>query len=101
MSAPASFASELAVAMARMKSYTGSAAIAFLLYSFFWLPGLIVNYMLYREAKQTEKVAGQSLPGVGCLTLMLILNLVVVVLGFFFACCSILYLVMAVGAINR
>jgi hypothetical protein len=60
-----------------MKSYTGNAVLAFILYWLLWLPGLIVNYMFYREAKRTEKIAGQSLPGVGCLSVMLIINVAV------------------------
>ena len=66
---------------ARMKSYTGSAVLVFFLYWLFWLPGLIVNYIFYREAKQMERTAGQSLPGVGCLSVMPSLNVLGVVLG--------------------
>jgi hypothetical protein len=71
-------------ATARLKSYTGAAVLVFILYWLFWIPGLIVNVMYYTEAKRTERLAGQSLPGVGCLTVMLWLNsllAVIVVLG--------------------
>jgi hypothetical protein len=77
--------SDIDRAAARMKSYTGSAVIVFILYWLFWIPGLIVNWMYYNEAKRMEQIAGHSLPGVGCLTLMLWLNVVGVVLGVLFA----------------
>lgn len=66
-------------AAARMKSYTGSAVLVFILYWLFWLPGLIANYMFYNEAKRMERIAGQSLPGVGCLSLLLWLNILWIV----------------------
>jgi cytosine/uracil/thiamine/allantoin permease len=66
---------------ARMKSYTGSAVLVFILYLVFWLPGLIVNLMYYNEAKRMQRIAGQSLPGVGCLSVMLWLNVIAIVLG--------------------
>ena len=73
--------SETEQAAARMKSYTGPAVIVFILYWLFWLPGLIVNFMYYNEAKRMERIAGQSLPGVGCLSALLWLNVVGIVLG--------------------
>lgn len=78
--------SEYEVSNARMKSYTGSAFIAFFLYWLLWLPGLIANYMFYSEAKRMERTAGQSLPGVGCLSIMLWLNIISVVLGVMLFC---------------
>ena len=60
---------------AQMKSYTGPAILIFILYWLFYLPGLIANYIYYREAKHMERVAGHGLPGVGCLALMLWLNI--------------------------
>jgi len=69
---------------ARMKSYTGSAVLVFILYLVLWLPGLIANYMFYSEAKRMEKVAGQSLPGVGCLSVLLWLNVLWIVGGVLF-----------------
>jgi hypothetical protein len=66
---------------ARMKSYTGSAVLVFFLYWLFWFPGLIVNYVYLNEAKRMEKVAGQSLPGTGCLIAMLWLNIIGFVIG--------------------
>ena len=67
--------------LARMKSYTLNAVLTFVLYWLFWLPGLIVNYVYYREAKRMEQKAGQSLPGVGCLSVMLWINVILLVLG--------------------
>jgi len=66
---------------ARMKSYTGPSVLVFILYWLFWLPGLIVNYMYYKEAKRMEQLAGESLPGVGCLSVMLWLNVIGIALG--------------------
>ena len=73
--------SEVERAAARMKSYTGSAVLVFFLYWLFFLPGLIVNYIYYREAKRMEQVAGNSLPGQGCLGFMLWFNVAVIVLA--------------------
>jgi hypothetical protein len=72
---------EVERAAARMKSYTGSAILVFFLYWVFWLPGLIANYLFYTEAKKMQKVAGQSLPGMGCLSLMLWINVLAIVSG--------------------
>jgi hypothetical protein len=91
---------DLEVVNARMKSYTGNAVITFILYWLFWLPGLIVNYMFYSEAKNMERKAGQSLPGVGCLTIMLYLNIAIFALGLILGCCMILGL-MAGGLGNQ
>ncbi len=82
--------SEAERAAARMKSYTGSAVIVFVLYIFFFLPGLIVNYIYYKEAKRMQQIAGQSLPGQGCLGFMLWLNVIFLVLGLFVAVLAVL-----------
>ncbi|MGE0544176.1 MAG: hypothetical protein AB7R89_28755 [Dehalococcoidia bacterium] len=63
------------VQLARARSFTTPAMLTLLMYIVLWLPGLIANLLYYREAKATEQIAGQSLPGVGCLGWMLILNL--------------------------
>jgi len=85
-SLPTSVPSDAEQVFARMKSYTGSAVLVFFLYYLFWLPGLIVNFIFYNEAKRMERTAGQSLPGVGCLTAMLWFNVVVVVVGILLVC---------------
>ncbi|MCL4869308.1 MAG: hypothetical protein KJ063_10075 [Anaerolineae bacterium] len=72
--------SEMEVAAARMKSYTGAAVLVFFLYWLFFLPGLIVNFIYYQEAQRMQKLAGRSLPGQGCLAIMLWLNLFVLIL---------------------
>jgi hypothetical protein len=66
-------------AVARSKSYIGAAALVFLLYSLGWLPGFIANWLYLQEAKRMENTAGQSLSGVGCLSLMFWLNLIALV----------------------
>lgn len=73
--------SEVERAAARMKSYTGSAVLVFFLYWLFFLPGLIVNYIYYREAKRMAQLAGNSLPGQGCLGFMLWFNVAAIVLA--------------------
>ncbi len=68
--------------MARMKSYTGSAVLVLILYLVFWLPGFIVNIIFMNEAKKMEKVAGQGLPGTGCLVFLFWFNIVGIIIGF-------------------
>jgi len=69
-------ASEMERAMARSKSYVSSAIITLIAYAVFWLPGVIFNIMYLNEARRNQKIAGQSLPGVGCLWILLIINVV-------------------------
>jgi hypothetical protein len=73
--------SEAERAAARLKSYTGPAVLVFFLYWLFYLPGLIVNWMYVQEARRTELIAGQRLPGTGCLAFMLWFNALLLVLG--------------------
>lgn len=63
-------------AIARSKSFTGKAVATLVLYVVLWLPGLIANVLFLNEAKQAQRIAGQSLPGVACLTWLFWLNLV-------------------------
>jgi hypothetical protein len=58
---------------ARLKSYTGSAILVLVLYFVFYVPGLIANFMYYNDAKRMEDIAGERLPGVGCLQAQLYL----------------------------
>lgn len=67
-------ASETEIAIARQKSYVGSAIITLIAYWFFWLPGLIFNIMYINDAKRSQAIAGHKLPGVGCLWILLLLN---------------------------
>ena len=69
---------------ARMKSYTAAAVLVFFLYWLFYLPGLIVNYIYWKEAKEMEELAGQPLPGRGCLAAMLCFSVGIIVLGVLF-----------------
>lgn len=63
--------SNLEISTARMKSYTGAAIFVFLLYWFFYLPGVIANYLYLQEARVMEERAGTSLPGVWLLSAMM------------------------------
>ncbi len=67
---------ELRVALARDKSYTTSAFITLVAYWLAWLPGLVLNVVWLREARANERIAGHSLPGVGCLRWLLIWNVI-------------------------
>lgn len=60
---------------AGMKSYIGPSILVFFLYLLFYVPGLITNYIFRKEAKRMEKLAGQKLPGTGCLGFMFWLNI--------------------------
>ena len=72
--------SDMERATARLKSFTGPAVLVFFLYWLFYLPGLIVNIMYVNEAKRTEMIAGQKLPGTGCLSIMLWLNIIGIII---------------------
>lgn len=67
---------------ARQKSYVGPAIITWIAYGFFWLPGIIFNLMYLSEANKMQKKAGESLPGVWCLWVLLISNVLWVACGF-------------------
>ncbi len=68
-------------AVASNKSYVGAAIITFVAYCFFWLPGIIFNVMYINDARRSQQVAGHNLPGVGCLYLLLIVNLAWIVIA--------------------
>jgi hypothetical protein len=78
-------ATDISVAMAQQKSYVGAAITTFVAYLFFWLPGVIFNIMYINDARRMQKIAGRGLPGVGCLWILLIVNL-----GWLFALCSLI-----------
>lgn len=68
-------------AIASSKSYVGSAIVTLVAYWILWLPGLIFNIMYLRDARKAQQVAGHALPGVGCLYILLIANLIWVVIA--------------------
>lgn len=65
-------------AMAQNKSYVTPAIITFVAYIFFWLPGLIFNIMYLQDARKNAQIAGESLPGTGCLWILLLANVGVI-----------------------
>lgn len=71
---------------AQMKSYIGAAVLVFFLYLLFFFPGFITNIIYLNEAKRMQRVAGQKLPGVGCLSWMLWLNIAFIVLAIIGLC---------------
>lgn len=73
-------------ALAATKSYTTSAVIVFFLYLLFWLPGYLFNIVYYNDARRSQALAGESLPGGGCLAAMFYLNTVLLALGIVLAC---------------
>lgn len=58
---------------ARTRSFMTPAILTFILYNVGWIPGAIANVYYNGEAKQAEKMAGTTLPGVGCLQTQFIL----------------------------
>jgi len=73
---------------ARLQSYTFKAVIALLLYFVAWLPGIIANFLFYSDGKRMQRIAGESLPGVGCLSAMLWFNAIVIALVVAMGLCS-------------
>ncbi len=68
-----------------MPSYSGNAFLAFVLYFFGYLPGLVVNIALLLSALDTRDRFGRSPEGLGCLfTLLLLFTVGPVVLFFLF-----------------
>ena len=47
-------------AIAKEKSYVGPAIMAFLLYWFFYWPGLVANVLYLAGAWKTAKIAGKA-----------------------------------------
>jgi len=82
------------VTLARNKSFTGHAIAALVIGCFLWLPGLIATVMFRNEAKRAEAVAGQSLPGVGCLSALLWMYIIGAVVGVL----AVLLLLSAIGS---
>ena len=68
---------------AQPPSFTSKAVVTLLVYFIFWLPGLIVNILFLNEAKREERCWNQSLSGVGCLSIMLWVQIVVFALFVF------------------
>lgn len=75
---------ELAVALAAQKSFTGQAFFVWFLYWLFWIPGFVMNIVYMNEASSVKKITGVSPSGSGCLTFLffvhVLLPLIVVVL---------------------
>lgn len=69
------------VVAAQQKSYTLQAVLTLVLYFVMWVPGFIANVLFYQEAKKDEALAGQSLPGVGCLRIMFFVGIAGLVLS--------------------
>lgn len=62
---------QLVQAQARVKTYTAPVILVMFLYGFAYFPGLIANILYLREARRMEDLADADLPGVGCLTALL------------------------------
>lgn len=63
-------------AIAQNKSFVGAAFITLFCYWLFYLPGFIFNIMYLMDAHKSAKMAGQTLPGTGCLWILLLLHTV-------------------------
>ena len=73
-----------------LPSYTNKAIVALVLTWLLWIPGVIANVMFLNEAKADEKKYGQSLPGVGCLTALIWIQIIgtIIFVVLIFAVCS-------------
>jgi len=81
----AGLGTEVAVALAMQKSFTGKAFLTWFLYWLLWFPGMIMNLVFLSEARRVTRLTGESPPGTGCLWLLiwthLILPLLLVFVG--------------------
>lgn len=68
---------DLERALARTKSYIAPAVLVCYLYALGYVPGLIVNIMYMNEARHMEQIAGERLPGAGCLATLMWAGLLV------------------------
>ena len=59
-------------AEARQKSYVGPTLLVIVLSLLLWLPGLIANVLFLLDARRQGRIAQQTLPGTGCLRVMLV-----------------------------
>lgn len=74
-------ATDYEIALARNKSYTGTAIFVFFLYCFFFFPGYIANFLFIQDADRMEKKAKTSLPGVNILKAMFYITTTALVLS--------------------
>jgi len=77
-------------ALASQKSFVTPALLTFLLYVFFYLPGLIFNIIYLQEAEKTARISGEKPSGMGCLQVMLYLQVAagILVIILFVLLCS-------------
>ncbi len=59
------------------KDYYVHAWATFMLYFLGWLPGLIFNLLVLSRARKDGRIIGKGMSGVGCLWLLLIMNVVI------------------------
>ena len=74
--------SESERAIARQKDYIGACVVTFLLYCFFWIPGVIINIMYLSAAKKTRDISGVEPTGRFGLQLMFFLFFVLPLVAF-------------------
>ncbi len=67
----AGLGTELAVALAMQKSFTGKAFLTWFLYWILWFPGMIMNLVFLSEARRVARITGESPSGTGCLWLLI------------------------------
>lgn len=65
-------------------SYTNKAIVALVLLWFLFLPGYIATIVWHGEGKRAQKIAGQSLPGVGMLGILMWIGHIIFVLSVLF-----------------
>jgi hypothetical protein len=64
-------------------SFTNKAVATLVIYWMFWIPGFVANLLFLSEAKAAERRWGRSLPGVGFLTVLLQVQIILAILGLF------------------
>lgn len=58
------------------KDYTGMAVITLFAYWVFWPAGLVLNILQYNEARGYERATGFRAKGMGCLTALLLVHVI-------------------------
>lgn len=75
------------------ESFTSKAILTLVLYFVLYIPGLIANIVFWNEARNVQARTGRAPEGKGCLTAMLIMQLVGLILSGLFFCLLVLVII--------
>lgn len=81
------------VYVVKEESFTSKAITTLVLYFVMYIPGLIANIVFWNEARNVQARTGRAPEGKGCLTAMLIMQLVGLVLAGGFFCLLVLLII--------